>query len=312
MLTEKYSLASAVLDMYALSKDLPGRISCSHDFNVEHDEHVVLITGHDPATQEESYECKLGFDFNSRKESRIKNFLIFDPKHRGQGLGTQIVANLLEVTRRHPGLEQIGLTAELERGALVWLKMGWLPEKSSFTRLQKKCLPKLDTLQQLLSPEDRLPATTYGIFRDILDPKQTSEPAYAWALADSGASYRLQALKDLQSVAAIGDRNARHAAIGERARRNGLDLSAGDVDKADKNLIFLRNLDLDNLAREGKIKVAATILAWESWKGSLRMDNQQQVQRLEAALERAHPGTLSSDRSVDTSSRPDFFAGHHV
>lgn len=244
------------------------------------------MIGYDATTGVEAFDCRFAFCFDGRKESRIKNFSIHDPAQRGQGIGAKTVANLLDVTRSHGELEQISLTAELERGAMVWLKMGWLPEQTSFTKLQKKCLAKLDTLQQLLPKDERLSPMTYGIFRDILDHQSTSDPSYAWAIVDSGAAYTLKAMRDMQDLANIPDQAERHAAIKARAQANGIAYSDADASKADKNLVFIRQLDLDNLAREGRVKVAATILAWESWKGNLRLDNPAQVARLESALGR--------------------------
>jgi hypothetical protein len=170
-------------------------------------------------------------------------------------------------------------------------------------------LPKLDVLQQLLPEKERLTPTTYGIFRDILDHESTSDPSYAWALVDSQASYSLQSMRELQELANIADGRERHAALRERAHKNGVVYSDKDIQAADKVLVFIRNLDLDNLSREGKIKAGATLLAWESWKGTLRFDNPAQVTRLEAALNRSLQGdgpvyNPATERTIKSDNQP--------
>ncbi len=286
-LNPTYSLASSICDLYTLTQNLPGHVNCQPKFDLTGDEHVVTIIGRDEVTEEEAYECKIGFSFG-KHETRLKNFSIHDPQQRGNGLGSQLISNLVEVTRGHDNLEQISLTAELERGAMVWLKMGWLPDQTSFTKLQKKCLPKLDVLQQLLPSGERPSATSYGIMRDVLDHQSTSDPTYAWVIVDSGASYSLKGLREIQDISRIEDRAQRHEAIAARAAQNAIPLGPEQIAAADKTLQFIKNLDLDGLAREGRVKAAATLLAWESWKGTLRLDNPLQMQRLDLVLKKVN------------------------
>lgn len=276
VLKATYQIATSPIDVDKLAHGLPGFVQSRQSMDPI-DGDIIELTGYD-AFGRAKFDCK--FSFNQQagvRASKIKNFSIHDPCERGCGLGAKVIANLLDVTRDHRNLERISLTAELERGAYVWAKMGWLPYQASFAKLQRSCQPKLDVLQQLIPSQNRLAPAIYGIFRDLLDAETSKDPKFIWAMTDSNAAYDVISLKNLQGVAQIEDTAKRRQEIQQRATINGIRYTDATLAQADKDLRFIKNIDLDGLARDGKIPVAVLLFAWEQWKGDLDLNNVDQV-----------------------------------
>lgn len=297
ILRKAYSSAQEVLDRSILKRGLPAstHVACHPDPN-NPQAFTVEMAGIHPDTGVTQFDCKFSFNFAAgNKSSAIKNFSIHDARERGQGLGAMVVANLLDTTKAATDLERIMLTAELERGAFVWAKMGWVPTPTSFTKLQRKCLPKLDVLQQIIPPENRLSPTVYGIFRDLLDATSTHDPKYIWSIVDSAASYDTEALRHLQQISNIPNDQQRLNAIQSAAKRNNITLNESDAIEADKILRFLKNMDLNGLDRDGKIPVAMVLFAWEQWKGELNLADVDQMRRIESRLQKVREIHRSAD-----------------
>lgn len=275
-----HSGANRTVNLEILLKDLPGDVSHSLESQPTGD-NVVEVSGNSLITGEKKYDCKFTFNFHAGiQKASINNFSIHDPNERGQGLGVKVISNLINCAKES-AIKTINLTAELERGAFVWAKLGWVPNQTSFSKLQKKCQPKLDVLQQLIPSGEGLSHSTFGIFRDLLDSNETKDPKYIWAIVDSSATYKLELLIALQNLANIQDSSERINKIKSLAFQNDIVLDEPELAEADKTLRFIKNMDLENLSRDSKVSVSVLLFAWEQWKGELDLSDKDQLERLE-------------------------------
>lgn len=271
------------INLETLLEDLPGDVSHSLESQPSGD-NVVEVSGNSPITGEKKYDCKFTFNFHAGiQKASINNFSIHDPSERGQGLGVKVISNLINCAKESV-IKTIALTAELERGAFVWAKLGWVPNQTSFSKLQKICQPKLDVLQQLIPFGEGLSNSTFGIFRDLLDSDATKDPKYIWAIVDSSATYALHSLTALQYIANIQNPDERINQIKALTLQNGIVLDQLESIQADKTLRFIKNIDLEGLSRNGKVSVSVLLFAWEQWKGELDLNDKNQVERLEGHI----------------------------
>ena len=272
-------------------RDMPGDVSVNI---ASRNEGVVELTleSRAPASGDMLYDLKVNFDLVG-KEAAIKNFSIHHSANKGLNIGTTAIRNLLRAGQSPDNaaqpFERINLTAELERGAWVWGKMGWLPTENSFKRFQNKILPKLEALEQVLPASERLEPQAYAVFHTLLDSNISKNAALIWPLVDSGQSYNVAALKDIQEIMQQPREDERHDLLRDYLQQNRpdqADMTGADLAKLDKKLRFLRDLDLDGMAREGRLNTSLLLFSWERWEGSLDFKNQAQMQRLENHLQR--------------------------
>ena|GEM_PF-6319028 len=272
-----------------LGRDMPGALSM--EVTSPRDGAVETLLEAKTPSGEMLYDWKVNFDL-ATKTGAIKNFSIYHAANKGLSIGTAAIRNLLRAGHENgdnPAIDKIKLTAELERGAWVWARMGWLPDETSFRRFQKKVQPKLEALEQVLPSVERLGFEAYAMMHTLLDHNVSKKPALIWPLVDSNLSYNINAIEELQQIVRHPRDDERLDLLRGYLQQNRPDqehIDAAALGKLDKTLRFLRDLDLSGMARDGRINTSLLLFSWEQWEGSLSFDNPDQMNRLNNHMSR--------------------------
>jgi hypothetical protein len=111
-----------------------------------------------------------------------KKYFLLDKTKRGNGLVKPILQKLHEVYS-YLGIRTLRTSAELENGAYVWARAGYLPTASSWNKLSKRVLTKLQKLQESLPDDEKIESRLYQF---LITTLANPNPKGIWLIADAG------------------------------------------------------------------------------------------------------------------------------
>ncbi len=137
-----------------------------------------------------------GYERSGREERRIffgqieidmlsanaeeKKYYVEDGALRGRGYIKPILQNLHKIYE-NLGVRVLRVSAELDNGAYVWARAGYLPTQAAWSSLSKKLSFKLLAAQDFLLGQENIKQKYYDL---ILRAAQSDDPRNVWLISD--------------------------------------------------------------------------------------------------------------------------------